>query len=95
MRLPIPPAIVEKLIKENYECKSKRAGTATSEPQEMVEMYALVKFDNDARDELKKLCHDGIVQSRMKTAGSGLVAILGVLTVAWAILRRPSRSATA
>ena len=85
--------IRQHVVKDTYVSVSKRTVASNIEPQEMVDMYALVKFDPDNRKELQKLWRDSIVQSRMKTAAAGLAGVLGLLTLGWAVLRRPAKAA--
>lgn len=89
----IPPDwILTKLVKDKYVAVAKRAIASNIEPQEMVDMYALVRFDSANRNELQKLWRDSIVQTRMKTAAAGLAGVLGVLTLGWAVLRRTPKA---
>lgn len=89
----IPPDYIRtQLVKATYDSVTKRNPASNIEPQEMVDMYALVKFDSASRDHLRTLWRESVVRTRMKTAAAGLAGVLGVLTLGWAVLRRPVKS---
>lgn len=81
------------LVKATHDSVTQRKPALNSEPEDMVDMYALVKFDPASRKELQKLWRESVVQKRMKTAAAGLAGVLGVLTLGWAVLRRTPKAA--
>jgi len=88
----VPPQLIkETLVKATHVSHSKREVLSSLGPQEMVDLYALVKIDRDAREQLRDLWREKVVQGRMKAAGAALVGVLAALTLGWAILRRPPK----
>jgi len=94
VEVTVSPQFIEKwqIVPETYVSRTKREVVSSLEPQEMVDLYALVRIDRTGRAQLRDLWRESIVQRRMKTAGATLVGVLAVLTLSWAILRRPAKS---
>ena len=80
--------IRDNLVSDTYLSVTKRAGLSTQDPQDMVEIYALMKIDHTDREQLRGLWRESVVHTRLKTAGAVLAGVLAVLTLAWAVLRR-------
>ncbi|MCE9556878.1 MAG: hypothetical protein K8T91_26320 [Planctomycetes bacterium] len=90
----VPRQFVEgTLVKDRYVSRTKKVVVSSLGPQDMVDIYALVKIDRASREKLRDLWRESVVQTRMKTAAAGLAGVLGVLTLGWAVLRRTPKPA--
>jgi len=78
------------LVRDSHVSLSKHEFKSVigAEEPEMVEMYALVRFDPASKQHLRDLCRESLVHTRMKTAAAALAGVLGALTLGWAVLRR-------
>jgi hypothetical protein len=89
VRVAIPRQYIrDNLVKDIHVSVAKRQVASNVDPEDMVEMYALVKFNADSRNQLRQFWREGVVRSRLETTALAVVGVLSALTIAWAVLRR-------
>ncbi|MCE9545362.1 MAG: hypothetical protein K8T25_07585 [Planctomycetia bacterium] len=84
----VPQDLIERLSNDRFLSTEHKALSKLADDQEMFESFALLKFDQEAKDRLRILWQQAVARQRVRTAGTWLAIALVVLSAGWFVLRR-------